>query len=182
VRDGNGISLPLKGGGRKSRERFSGGDQFMFRFDRTPQKTAQARRLRVSATPVERILWSRLKSAEIEGQSFRRQHPLGPCILDFYCAAARLCIELECEQHGRARVAARDQRRDRWLQEKGILVLRFSNTDVRGNLSGVLDAIAHHVLERRPQQTPSRRASRSDLPLSGGGKAPFPDQAGDPDA
>jgi very-short-patch-repair endonuclease len=154
----------------------------MSRFDRTPQKTARAKRLRTDATPAERILWSKLRSAQVAGESFRRQHPIGPYVLDFYCPAVRLGIELDGEQHGLPDRIRGDGRRDQWLREQGIVVLRFWNTDIRGHLQDVMDQIANVVFERRRLLTPSRSASRSDLPLSGGGNAPFLDGEGDLDA
>jgi very-short-patch-repair endonuclease len=67
----------------------------MTRFDRTPEKTHRARSLRANATKAERKLWRRLKSKQIEGLKFRKQHPIGPYILDFYCPEVKLCIEVD---------------------------------------------------------------------------------------
>jgi very-short-patch-repair endonuclease len=71
------------------------------RFNRTTFKTARARRLRRDGTDVERRLWYRLRNAQIDGASFRRQHPAGNYILDFYCPALRLAIELDGGQQQR---------------------------------------------------------------------------------
>jgi very-short-patch-repair endonuclease len=143
----------------------------MTRFDHTPEKMHRARRLRREATPAERILWSGLRGAQL-GTSFRRQHPVGPYILDFYSPSLRLAVELDGDQHGRALGRERDARRDAWLGGKGIRVLRFWNSDVRGNLRGVLDDIWRHCVDAAA--TPTRSAAPTDLPLSGGGNPNLP--------
>jgi len=115
------------------------------RFDRTAAKTGRARALRRDATDVERRLWQKLRGAQIDGASFRRQHPAGGFILDFYCPSLQLAIELDGGQHAQA--SARDRRREEWLAQRGVTVLRFWNSDITGNLSGVLEAIALKAAE-----------------------------------
>ena len=88
--------LPLKGG------RVGVGVEGARRFNRTAIKTARARRLRRDWTDVERRLWQKLRNAQIDGASFRRQHPAGRYILDFYCSALQLAIELDGGQHAQA--------------------------------------------------------------------------------
>ena len=133
------------------------------RFDRTKLKTARARRLRRDATRPEQKLWFKLRGGQLGGTSFRRQHPVGPYVLDFYCPSVRLAIELDGDQHGTKQGLAHDATRTRFLQNKGIRVLRFWNNEIKENLEGVCDAIDRAL-------TPTRNAARSDLPLSGGGK------------
>jgi very-short-patch-repair endonuclease len=137
------------------------------RFDRTRIKTARARRLRRDETEVERRLWRKLRGAQIEGASFRRQHPAGNYILDFYCPALCLAIELDGGQH--AESASKDRQRDEWLVQRGVTVLRFWNSDVTGNFSGVLEVIAAKVSELKSEKLIPTRRWRADLPLSGGG-------------
>jgi very-short-patch-repair endonuclease len=147
------------------------------RFDRTPGKTKRARRLRQNLTIVESCLWRRLRAGQVDGQSFRRQHPAGPYVLDFYCSSLHLAIELDGGQHNFDAEAARDAQRDAWLKARGVAVLRFWNSDVIENMTGVLERIAIVVAELSQQQvTPTRppslrwrSASAADLPLSGGG-------------
>ncbi len=158
------------------------------RFNRTVVKTARARRLRRDATEVEKHLWHKLRNAQINGASFRRQHPAGNYILDFYCPALQLAIELDGGQH--TETASQDRQRDEWLAQRGVTVLRFWNSDVTGNLSGVLEVIAAKVSELQVRKvTPTRRwrpsrcsasaflaprtaaEGRLCLPLSGGGAA-----------
>jgi very-short-patch-repair endonuclease len=151
----------------------------MSRFNRTPGQTSFARRLRRNETGAERKLWHRLRNGQIGNAHFRRQHPAGPCILDFYCPTLSLAIELDGGQH--AQMCMRDRERDAWLTRKGVTVLRFWNSDVTENLGGVLEVIAEKIGElslgapsrsrwrtERPQ-TPTRRPAAADLPLSGGG-------------
>jgi very-short-patch-repair endonuclease len=129
------------------------------RFNRTPIKTVRARALRRDVTNVERRLWQKLRGAQIDGASFRRQHPAGNYILDFYCPALQLAIELDGGQHAQA--TSRDRQRDEWLRLHGVTVLRFWNSDITENLSGVLEVIALKVSELKSQvSTPTRRWRR----------------------
>jgi very-short-patch-repair endonuclease len=127
--------------------------------------TARARRLRRESTRAERKLWCVLQRGQLDGLSFRRQHPLGMYIVDFYCSAIRLAIELDGGEHNDPRHQVRDQRRSRLLESKGITVIRFWNNDVLENIEGAWDEIARMAatLRLRPA-TPT-----PTLPLSGGG-------------
>jgi len=87
----------------------------------------------------------------MQGVAFRRQHPVGPYILDFYCSTAKLAIELDGDQHALQREY--DDARTKFLNEKGIQVLRFWNIDLKENLEGVLDTICARVLELPPPGT-----------------------------
>jgi very-short-patch-repair endonuclease len=138
----------------------------MERFNRTKGKTNRARRLRVATTPAERKLWSILRQTQLEGTSFRRQHPAGPYILDFYCPSLALAIEVDGSQHGLVSRMAADRVRDDWLRERGITMLRFWNNEVSRNLHGVTEVIRMAMLDAQGALTPSH------LPLSGGGDAP----------
>jgi very-short-patch-repair endonuclease len=101
--------------------------------------TTRARELRKRMSPIERKLWYALRDDQL-GASFRRQHPVGPYVLDFYCASARLAIELDGDDH--AARAESDSRRTRFINQQGIRVIRFSNRDVCSNLQGVKESIA----------------------------------------
>jgi very-short-patch-repair endonuclease len=113
-------------------------------------------------------LWQKLRNRQL-GADFRRQHPAGSFVLDFYCPALCLAIELDGGQHATSDYEARDRRRERWLSERGVTVLRFWNSDVTQNLKGVLEVIALKVAERQATQVTPTRRWRADLPLSGGG-------------
>ena len=99
----------------------------------------RARQMRRAQTQPERTLWSLLRRNEL-GLHFRRQHPIGPYILDFYCAAVRLAIEVDGPAHDDQQ--ARDERRTAWLVNEGIRVLRLSAAEVEARPAAVLSAIA----------------------------------------
>jgi very-short-patch-repair endonuclease len=125
--------------------------------------------LRQASTIVELRLWHWLRDGRLDGLSFRRQHPAGRYILDFYCPQLRLAIELDGGQHTYRRQEAHDQKRTAWLRACGVTELRFWNNDVTKNLYGVLEKIKETTDELRDLgRTPTRRW-RADLPLSGGG-------------
>ena len=105
-------------------------------------------------TDVERLLWRRLRDRQLCGHKFRRQHPLGPYVLDFFCEAAKLAVELDGGQH--AITEAKDAIRTQWLEAHGCRVLRFWNNEVLTNMDGVLKTILeaagapHPGASRRP--------------------------------
>jgi very-short-patch-repair endonuclease len=102
----------------------------------TPRDTA--RRLRRRQTPEERQLWQALRAGRFAGFKFRRQHPLGEYYLDFYCADARLSIELDGSQHGSKTERQHDAVREKVLAAQGIAELRFWNRQWHCNREGVL--------------------------------------------
>ena len=75
------------------------------------------------------------------GHKFRRQHPFGPYILDFYCPAAQLVVELDGGQHLDTAIARRDQARTTYLEKRGLRVLRFNNIQALKETKAVLDVI-----------------------------------------
>jgi very-short-patch-repair endonuclease len=87
----------------------------------------RAKRLRKALTPQELGLWVRLKNRRLGGFKFRVQHPIGPYILDFYCAEARLAVEIDGFSHWSAEQERHDQRRDAYFAAMGIQTLRLSN-------------------------------------------------------
>jgi very-short-patch-repair endonuclease len=113
-------------------------------------------------------LWQKIRNRQLT-VDFRRQHPAGPYVLDFYCPSLRLAIELDGGQHTEVNHEAKDKQRDHWLGERGIAVLRFWNSDINQNLNGVLEAIATKVGELQTVRVTPTRRWRADLPLSGGG-------------
>jgi very-short-patch-repair endonuclease/energy-coupling factor transporter ATP-binding protein EcfA2 len=100
-----------------------------------------ARELRKNATDAENLLWQLLRRNQLMGLGFRRQHPLGSYILDFYCHQAKLVIELDGGQHAEGAQVAYDEARTLWLKQQDINVLRFWNHEVLTNTEGVLQAI-----------------------------------------
>jgi very-short-patch-repair endonuclease len=98
---------------------------------RAPALTiARARELRQRMSPPEVIVWEMLRANRLDGIRFRRQHPIGPYILDFYCSAAQLAVEVDGAGHDIAERVQRDERREAWLAERGIRVLRITARDV----------------------------------------------------
>src|SRR5258708_28776404 len=97
------------------------------------QQTAdRVRRLREQATFPERLLWSRLRTRRLAGLKFRRQHPIGPYVADFFCDAAKLVIELDGMSHdGRAQY---DKRRTNFMESQQFRVMRVSNDEVLHNI------------------------------------------------
>jgi very-short-patch-repair endonuclease len=107
-----------------------------------------ARQLRHDQTDEEKQLWRALRSHRFAGFKFRRQHPAGIYILDFYCAAARLDVELDGFQHGLPEQMQHDEARSAFLKEQDIEELRFWNHQWRTNREGCLLSI-WDALQRR---------------------------------
>ena len=106
---------------------------------------ALGRSLRKNQTDAEAFLWGILRDRRFFELKFRRQHAIGPFIVDFYCHRARLAIELDGGQHDEAENVAHDRKRDAHLGDKGIRVLRFWNNEFLENTEGVLLEIARAV-------------------------------------
>jgi very-short-patch-repair endonuclease len=83
--------------------------------------------LRRKSTSAEGTLWNLLKSRNLEGRKFRRQHSVGKYIVDFYCPSEKLIIELDGDPHGDPAKIQKDILRDNYLNELGLTVLRFEN-------------------------------------------------------
>jgi very-short-patch-repair endonuclease len=90
-----------------------------------------ARQLRSTATDAEIRLWSRLRRKQLNGFRFRRQHPIGAYIVDFFCPEAKLIVEVDGGQHNVEE--EKDEKRTSWLEERGYRVIRFWNNDVLSN-------------------------------------------------
>ena len=99
------------------------------------------KKLRNSLTPAEAKLWSLLKNGQIKSRKFRRQHSVGPYILDFYCPSERLCIELDGASHFTDGGYEYDSARTKYLDVLNICVIRFENKEVFENTEGVLEEI-----------------------------------------
>jgi len=125
--------------------------------------TVKARNLRKTMTPAEVILWQRLRRGQLNGCRFRRQQPIGPYIVDFYCSALRLVIELDGESHAGEEKALYDAERQLFLEKQGITVLCFQNEQVYRSEEGVWQ----EILKRCEQQNaPSPNPSREGRGIS----------------
>jgi very-short-patch-repair endonuclease len=108
----------------------------------------RAKALRRNLTEPEIMLWSRLKRRLPDQPKFRNQHPIGPYILDFFCPAARLAIEIDGATHSEDAQIAHDARRDTWLRDQGIEVYRISASSVFADLDAVADGARRVALSR----------------------------------
>ena len=106
-----------------------------------------ARKLRRELSLPEVILWQVLRK-QPDGLKFRRQHPSGPYILDFFCSDARLAIEVDSEAHNRGDRPQRDAARDAWFASAGVETLRISAADVLNDLQSVLIYVVHQAQSR----------------------------------
>ena len=113
-----------------------------------------ARSLRRDLTEAEKVLWNRLRMKQVRGIQFFRQRPIGNYIVDFFAPKARLIVEVDGSQHMTDRMARRDKQRDDYLAHLGLLVLRFSDSDVLRETEGVMELIFRRVSERCIQKSP----------------------------
>ncbi len=118
------------------------------------KKSIERRRaLRKNATPQEIILWSRIRNIQL-GKKFRRQHSIGPYIVDFYCPENQLVIEVDGSQHFDEDDVLYDKQRTRFLESQGCVVLRFANNEVNTNIDGVLMRIVGELKICNPHPSP----------------------------
>ena len=104
----------------------------------------RAKQLRRDMSLPEVILWDCLRGSRLDGLRFRRQHPVGPYVLDFYHAEGKLAVEVDGAHHDLAEQIHHDRRRDGWLAERGIRVMRIAAADILDEraLEGMLAMIA----------------------------------------
>ena len=122
---------------------------YTMRWRASAELQARARELRREMTPAERRLWARIRHGQLDGAHFRRQHAVGPFIVDFFCAEAKLVIEVDGDVH--ATQADHDAARTAWLEEqKHYRVMRFTNEEVFRELDAVVEAIWEAVGRRPP--------------------------------
>ncbi|HEV2530114.1 endonuclease domain-containing protein [Phenylobacterium sp.] len=116
----------------------------------------RARRLRRDQTDAEARLWDALRGGRLEGWKWRRQAPVGVFIVDFLCLEAGLGVELDGGVH--AERADRDARRDAYLSQRGLTVLRFWNREIEQDFDGV----CWTILSACRESDPARRARQID--------------------
>jgi len=90
-------------------------------------------------------MWQSLRRRGLAGLRFRRQHPVGPYILDFYCDELRLAVEIDGQSHDHPDRIAHDQRRTAWLNRQGIQIVRLSARTVLADMDGALGTIRRTV-------------------------------------
>ncbi|HEX2975819.1 MAG TPA: endonuclease domain-containing protein [Bacteroidales bacterium] len=101
----------------------------------------KAKKLRRDETEPEYLLWLELRNRKCNGLKFRRQHPVLSFIADFYCHEKKLIVEIDGEVHKNPEVLERDESRTYELEKQGITVIRFTNKQIRNNITQVLDSI-----------------------------------------
>ena len=99
------------------------------------------RRLRKDSTVPEQQIWRLLRDRQLSGYKFRRQHGLGPYVVDFYCPKFRLVVEIDGDSHSSLKAQAYDARRTAYFRLFGMEVIRFMNAEVGENPTAVVEAI-----------------------------------------
>lgn len=128
-----------------------------------PYLKENRRTLRKNLTPAEASLWTLLKSKQLEGRKFRRQHSVGNYILDFYCPEEKLCVELDGAHHFTSAGENYDAGRTEYLNSVGIRVIRFENKLVFKRPEAVLEEIKGNfkILPPRSPTTPPSQEGNS---------------------
>lgn len=114
-------------------------------YGTSPEIFRRAAILRKRMTPAEKVLWQRLKNRDLLGYNFRRQHPMGRFIADFYCHPVKLVIELDGSIHQKYDVIIRDMERSKMMESWGITILRFENDRVLDNIEYVMTTIVKQI-------------------------------------
>jgi len=119
-------------------------------FNKSTEK-AKRRQLRNESPTAELRIWSSLRRKNISGYRFRRQYSVGPYVLDFYCPALKLAVEIDGDSHFIGDAVEDDKRRQSFIESFGIHFLRFTNQEVYDNLNGVLETINNVALSDSKQ-------------------------------
>ena len=119
-----------------------------------PSEKHLRQQLRSNMPTAEVMLWSKLRGRQLLGQKFRRQYSVGPYVVDFYCPALRLAIELDGDSHFAEGAAGKDEERRRFIESFGIGIVRFLNTDVYENMDGLLEALVQTMVEMARKDPP----------------------------
>jgi very-short-patch-repair endonuclease len=114
----------------------------------------RCRDLRQASTDAEAVLWRHVRGRQLAGAKFRRQHQFGPYILDFYCAERNFAVEVDGGQHYSPEGESKDAARTRYLEARGVRVVRFSNLDVLRETTAVVEEILRLVSERPAEPSP----------------------------
>lgn len=110
-----------------------------------PVLKSRRKELRNNSTAAEKMLWQMLRHSNLDGYKFRRQHSIGTYILDFYCPAEKLAIELDGDSHFTDDAMVYDHKRTAYLNALNIKVIRFLNTDVYDDLNAVCERILAEI-------------------------------------
>lgn len=132
-----------------------------------PKLFEYAQNHRENPTQAEAILWEALKGKKLNGHKYRRQHPVGVFILDFYCHVAKLSVEVDGGYHFTKEQLEYDRYRTLDLESRGILELRFTNEQVMHDLGKVLETILQRLESELTRDSPPAQ------PAHGGDLIPF---------
>ena len=135
---------------REHRGLEQGGDSRYDLFmpvERDPWLIVRARQLRSEQTGAETLPWDKLRARRLAGYRFRRQHPIGPYIVDFVCLEAGLVVEADGDSHVDSKS---DHRRDRDLSSRGFRTIRIWNSEIYENLEGVVELILNELSPPSP--------------------------------
>lgn len=116
--------------------------------DALPSTFRNAEFLRKNMTHHELLVWEKIRNKQIYMQKFRRQHPIGRYILDFFCIECKLSIEVDGESHSSIIQMEYDLERTKYLEQIGITELRISNIQIDENINAVIEIIRGTIKER----------------------------------
>lgn len=131
-----------------------------------------ARSLRKEPTSPENKLWYVLRNRQMNGHKFRRQHPIGKYIADFYCDELRLIIELDGESHFIAEGINNDKIRSKFLEEQSYKIARFTNVEIKENFEGVVQSIYELTKALTPPLSQGEREFNINLSQGERGQVP----------
>jgi len=113
----------------------------VYHFGATPEIFDRAQQFRKEMTGTETKLWQELRNHKFEGLKFRRQHPIGRFIVDFYCHEKRLVVEVDGTIHDLTEVKERDEGREEELKNFGLTIIRFTNGEIEYDIENVLNKL-----------------------------------------
>ena len=119
-------------------------------YGASPNTFEKARLLRNNMTEAEKIIWDKLKNRNVFKARFRRQHPIGIFIVDFYCHECKLAIEIDGEIHLKNEVIEYDDGRSHDIEKYGIKILRFTNNEVFNGLNNIIEKILRATADFEP--------------------------------
>ncbi|PKB80162.1 MAG: hypothetical protein BZY88_09575 [SAR202 cluster bacterium Io17-Chloro-G9] len=134
----------------------------MTQFFNKTSELSKRRSLRKASPRAERIVWSQLGKSQVLGNKFRRQYSVGPYVIDFYCPALSLAVEIDGDSHFQQ--DSNDNSRQDYIETFGIRFLRFTNEEIYSNLDGVLETIRQVV----QQGAPTTSTAQKSPPYEGG--------------
>ncbi len=109
-------------------------------------KTELRRRLRYRSTKPELLIWQKIRNRQLNNSKFRRQHSIGPFVVDFYCPEKSLVLEIDGDSHATKRGREIDVERTAYIESQGYKIIRYHNKDVLENLEGIFDDLLNKLI------------------------------------